>query len=283
MTSQLTRPHRRPDTGTPAGPDGPTSSPSEYAYLMPLLRRFADLPRSDPEARALREELILGFLPVVEHIAHRQGRGYPGGIEDLVQVGTVGLINALDRWDPELARGEFLSYLVPCVRGEILRHFRDRTWTMRVPRRLKDLSVAINAASGPLSQTLGRAPRPTELAAHLDVPVAEIIDALDARAGYHAAPLDAVDPETGTPLLDLLGELDGELAAVEYRHALRPLLEQLPERTRTILMLRFFAEMTQTQIAAQVGISQMHVSRLLSQTLAELRRGLFGESDEAAG
>ena len=124
---------------------------------------------------------------------------------------------------------------------------------------------------GPLSQELGRAPRPSELAAHLGVAVEEVIEALDAQASRQAGALDAVDPQTGVPLVERLGELDAELEQVEYRHALRPLLDALPERERMIVMMRFFGEMTQTQIAERIGVSQMHVSRLLSRTLSQLR------------
>ncbi len=248
--------------------------PSEYVDQMPTLREFAALPDADPRRRALRDELILAFVPVVEHLARRHSSGNLASVEELTQVGTVALITAIDRWDPQLARGEFLGYLIPCVRGEMLRWFRDRTWSMRVPRRLKELSVAIGRANGPLSHSLGRAPRPSELAAHLGVGVEEIIEALQAKAAHYANPLDAVDPRTGIPLADRIGELDGELEKVEYQHALRPLLEALPERERTIVMLRFFGELTQTEIAARVGISQMHVSRLLSRTLSQLRTQL---------
>jgi RNA polymerase sigma-B factor len=249
--------------------------PSEYADLMPRLREFAALPAADPLRGVLREELILAFLPVVEHLARRHARQVIASVEELTQVGTVALITAIDRWDPGLARGEFLGYLIPCVRGEMLRWFRDRTWSMRVPRRLKDLSVAIGRASGPLSQELGRAPRPSELAARVGVPLEEVIETLDAQANHHAGALDAVDPQTGIPLIERLGALDEELGRIEYRHALRPLLDALPERERLIVMLRFFGEKTQTQIAQQVGISQMHVSRLLARTLKQLRTQLI--------
>jgi RNA polymerase sigma-B factor len=258
-------------------------TPSEYADLMPKLREFAALPAGDPLRGALREELILAFLPVVQHLAARHARHVPASAEELTQAGTVALITAIDRWDPEMARGEYLGYLIPCVRGEMLRWFRDRTWSMRVPRRLEDLSVAIGRAGDPLSQELGRAPRPSELAAHLDAPVEEVIEALEARTNHHAGALDAVDPQTGIPFVERLGALDGELELVEYRHALRPLLDALPERERTIVMLRFFGELTQTQIADQVGISQMHVSRLLSRTLEQLRTQLVDNAHPADG
>jgi RNA polymerase sigma-B factor len=246
-------------------------APSGYADQMSRLRQFACLPAEDPRRRVLREELILAFVPVVENLARRHANGNTVLVEEMTQVGMVGLITAIDRWDPKLARGEFLGYLIPCVRGEMLRWFRDRSWSLRVPRGLKDLSVQIGRVSGPLSQELGRAPRPSELAARLEVGVAEIIEALDARAGYQAGALDAVDPQTGVPLVERLGGLDGELAKLEERHTLRPLLQTLPERERTILVLRFFGEMTQTEIARRLGISQMHVSRLLTRSLQQLR------------
>ncbi|MDT7577311.1 MAG: polymerase sigma-B factor [Pseudonocardiales bacterium] len=259
----------------------PVHAPSEYVDQMPKLREFAALSPADPRRRALRDDLILAFVPVVEHLARRHSGGTSASVEELTQVGMVALITAIDRWDPELARGEFLGYLIPCVRGEMLRWFRDRTWAMRVPRRLKDLSTAIGRVSGPLSQSLGRAPRPSELAARLDVGVEEIIEALQAKGGHHAGSLDALDPQTGIPVADRLGDLDGELEKVEYRHALRPLLDGLAERERTILMLRFFGEMSQTEIAQEVGISQMHVSRLLARTLSGLRAQLVNRASQS--
>jgi RNA polymerase sigma-B factor len=249
---------------------------SEYIGLMPALERYASLPPDHPDRPRLREELALGFLPVVRHVAARHARGYPGGLEDLVQVGTLGLLGALDRWDPELARGEFLGYLVPCVRGEILRYFRDRTWTMRVPRRLKDLNVTLSSAMSQMSQTLGRAPTAAELATHLDLPKEDVLEALEASNAYRSGSLDEMlvdDPDSGT-VSDLLGEADAALDKVEYQQSLAPLLAQLAPRERTIIMLRFFKNMTQSQIATEVGISQMHVSRLLAKTLGQLREGL---------
>jgi RNA polymerase sigma-B factor len=241
---------------------------------MPKLREFAALPAQDRRRRVLREELILAFLPVVERLARKHCNNR-SSVEELTQVGMVGLITAIDRWNPDLARGEFLGYLVPCVRGEMLRWFRDRTWSMRVPRAVKELSVAIGRISGPLSSELGRAPRPSELAARLEVDVAEVIEALDARANYHADTLDALDPQSGVPLVERLGGLDSGLEKLVDRHTLRPLLDALPERDRAIVLMRFFGDMTQTQIGQQLGISQMHVSRLLARSLAQLRVGFL--------
>ncbi|HEY0641684.1 MAG TPA: SigB/SigF/SigG family RNA polymerase sigma factor [Pseudonocardiaceae bacterium] len=251
------------------------TSQSGYEHLVPLLKEFAALDQDDPRRNRLRDELVTGHLPVALHIARRfSHRGEPQ--EDLEQVATVGLINAVDRFEPD--RGsDFLSYAVPTITGEVRRHFRDQAWSMRVPRRLKDLHVSIGAAVSELSQRLGRAPRPSEIAAHLDISTEEVLEGLEAAGAYRSASLDEVltdDDPTGQTTGDVLGEADSALDQVEYRESVRPLLASLPERERTILMLRFFGNLTQTQIAEKVGISQMHVSRLLAQTLAKLREGL---------
>ena len=260
----------------------PVNGPSVYADQMAALREFSSLPAEDPRRRVLREQLILAFVPVVKNLARRHANANTVSVEEMAQIGMVGLITAIDRWDPELAHGEFLGYLIPCVRGEMLRWFRDRSWSLRVPRGVKDLSVRIGRVSGPLAQELGRAPRPSELAARLEVGVEEVIEALDARAGYRAGALDGVDPKTGIALVERLGGLDEELAKLEDRHTLPPLLASLPERERTIVVLRFFAEMTQTEIAQRLEISQMHVSRLLTRSLQQLRarQTVAGSTDD---
>ena len=247
-----------------------SSRDSDYAHLVPLFEKFVSLPPDDPARADLRNALVTGYLPVVQHIARRfAGRGEP--IDDLEQAGTVGLLNAVDRFEPD--RGvDFLSYAVPTVTGEIRRHFRDRTWAMRVPRRLKDLQSAINSAVGPLSQELGRAPRPSEIAQRLGLSTDEVVEGLDAQQAYRSTSLDELVAGADTPLTETLGSADKELEKVEYRETLAPLLDELPERERRILVLRFFGNMTQTQIADRIGISQMHVSRLLAQTVATLRR-----------
>jgi len=259
--------------------DGPRearrrSSRGEYDHLMPKLAEHASLEKGSPERLALRDELVRGHLPVAQHIARRfSRRGEPE--EDLEQVATLGLINAVDRYDPE--RGtDFLSYAVPTITGEVRRHFRDQAWSMRVPRRLKDLNVTLSSAMGQMSQTLGRAPTAAELAQHLDLPKEDVLEALEASNAYRSGSLDEMlvdDPDSGT-VSDLLGEADAALEKVEYQQSLAPLLAGLPPRERTIIMLRFFKNMTQSQIAAEVGISQMHVSRLLAKTLLQLREGL---------
>jgi RNA polymerase sigma-B factor len=250
-----------------------SSRDSDYAHLTPLFVEFAGMPPDHPDRAKLRDKLVTGYLPVVQHIARRfAGRGEP--VDDLEQAGTVGLLNAVDRFEPD--RGiDFLSYAVPTITGEVRRHFRDRTWSMRVPRRLKDLQSSINGAVGPLSQQLGRAPRPSEIAAHLGITTEEVVEGLDAQQAYRSSSLDELVSGADTALTDTLGTADAELEKVEYRQTLAPLLDELPERERTILVLRFFGNMTQTQIADRVGISQMHVSRLLAQTVAGLRRRML--------
>lgn len=266
----------------PVAPARAADAPSEYACHTPLLYELVSLPVGDRRRAQVREQLILAFLPVADHLASRHANPRLGVTrEELVQIGTVALINAIDRWDPALAHGEFLGYLVPCVRGEMLRWFRDRTWAVRVPRRLKEVAGAVGRIVEPLSQELGRAPRPSELASRLGITVEEVVEALEAQAERTARSFDAVDPDTGFAFVDRLGTADANLDKVEYRHVLRPLLDALPERERTIIRLRFFGEMTQSQIAQRIGVSQMHVSRLLSLTLRRLRVELT--ADDPAG
>jgi len=250
----------------------------EYGHLVPLLERYAALDPDDPERDELRDQLVRGYLPVAQHIARRfANRGEP--LDDLVQVATVGLINAINRFSPE--RGsDFFSFAVPTISGEVRRHFRDLGWSMRVPRRLKDMHVSINSVVSELSQRLGRAPRPSEIAERLGVPVGEVLEGLEASEAYRSSSLDEMlSSEHGSATVgELVGQADAELARIDFQQSLRPLLAELAERERTIVLLRFFGNMTQTQIAEHVGISQMHVSRLLTQTLDRLRSRLDPET-----
>lgn len=241
-----------------------------YAELAPLFQEHASLDGSDPRREELRDELVTEHLPVARHIARRfSHRGE--SLEDLTQVATVGLINAVDRFDP--ARGvDFLSYAVPTIMGEVRRHFRDTGWAVRVPRRLQELHLSVSSGIASLSQELGRAPTPTELAEHLGVGKEEVYQGLDAGNAYRSSSLDELLTATDDiPLREAMGSDDSAFDEVENREAIRPLLDELGERERQILLLRFFRAMTQTQIAEQLGISQMHVSRLLARTLTWLR------------
>jgi RNA polymerase sigma-B factor len=259
--------------GDPSGATTTTRSPrartDEYAHLAPYLHELAATAADDPRRAILRDHLVAGYLPVVRHIARRfAGRGEP--LEDLEQAGSIGLIGAVDRFDP--GRGlDFLSFAVPTITGSIRRHFRDHAWSMRVPRRLKDIQSSLNGAIGPLAQELKRAPRPSEIAAWLGVPLDEVLQGLEAQQAYRADSIDHLDTDGNTPLSDRIGHADAELENVEYRETLGPLLDTLTERERTIVLLRFFGNQTQTQIAETVGLSQMHVSRLLTQILRSLR------------
>lgn len=246
---------------------GDEAAPDDLALL-------AQLGPDDPRRAAVRDRVVEAHLPLVRHLARRYAdRGEP--LDDLVQVGTIGLLKAVDRFDPQRGTA-FASFAVPTVLGEIRRHFRDRGWAIRVPRRLQELSRALTEARGALAQELGRAPTVDELAGRLGVDPEDVLEALDSAGAYATVPLE-MDAEDGPS--GWLGEEDVALDAVENREALRPLLAQLAPRERRILALRFVRGMSQSQIAAEVGISQMHVSRLLARTLTELRAGLIDPAE----
>lgn len=251
---------------------------TEYGHLAALFAELVELKPDSPRRDQLRDRLVTAHLPLAHHIARRfSHRGEPR--DDLEQVASVGLIHAVDRFEPE--RGsDFLSFAVPTITGEVRRYFRDHAWAMRVPRRLKDLHVAIGSAMSVLSQQHGRAPTVSELAEYLDLPREQVLEGLEAAGGYRTGSLDSLlDADgAGTLLEEIVGTADAELGRVEYRTTLAPLLDRLPERECTILKLRFFAGLTQSEIAQQIGLSQMHVSRLLSKTLARLREQLRSES-----
>jgi RNA polymerase sigma-B factor len=277
--------HRaRPDGIAAAGgvhapvPANRAAGRHEYEHLAPLFAERADLPDGDPQRERLRAELIAGYLPVARNIARKHSlRG--DHFDDLMQVASVGLVLAVDRFDAD--RGiEFLAFAVPTITGEVLRYFRDRATTIRLPRRLRQLQAQIYDAATELAQRHGRAARPSEIARHLGVGVEVVLEGLAAQGAGQTSSLDEQAHDTGGDSTDMtrfaaaLGEIEPEFDLVEHREALAPLLAELPERERRILLMRFFGEMTQTEIGQQIGISQMHVSRLLSKTLARLRRQL---------
>ncbi|MDP9397562.1 MAG: RNA polymerase sigma factor SigF [Actinomycetota bacterium] len=241
-----------------------------------LFARLTVLPADDAARGGVRDALVEQHLPLVEHLARRfRNRGEP--YDDLVQVATIGLIKSVDRFDPQ--RGvEFSTYATPTIVGEIKRHFRDKGWAVRVPRRLQELRLSLTSATSELSQRNGRAPTVQELAGHLGLSEEEILEGLESANAYSTLSLDAGDQggdDDSVAVVDTLGVDDEGLEGVEYRESLKPMLEQLPAREKRILLLRFFRNMTQSEIAAEVGISQMHVSRLLARTLAQLREGLL--------
>ncbi|HEY1698303.1 MAG TPA: RNA polymerase sigma factor SigF [Trebonia sp.] len=242
-----------------------------------MFERLAALPPDSPERAQIRSTLVELHLPLVEYLARRfRNRGE--WLDDLTQVATIGLIKSIDRFD--LERGvEFSTYATPTIVGEIKRHFRDKGWAVRVPRRLQELKLSLTKAIGDLAQREGRAPTVSELAQHLQMSEEEVLEGLESANAYSTVSLDAPDSgdEDAPAVADSLGMIDEALEGVEYRESLKPLLERLPPREKKILLLRFFGNMTQSQIASELGISQMHVSRLLARTLAQLREGLTTE------
>ncbi|WP_322936680.1 RNA polymerase sigma factor SigF [Nocardioides bizhenqiangii] len=245
-----------------------------------LFAVFRDPDVSDAERDGAREALVHLHLALVEHCARRfRNRGEP--FEDLVQVGTIGLIKSVDRFDTD--RGvEFSTYATPTIIGEIKRYFRDKGWAIRVPRRLQELRMQISASTAELTQSLGRSPTPREIAEAIGCSVEEIVEGMESSNAYATLSLDATDDSDdgggGQSMLDAIGIDDDALEQVEIRESVKPLLESLPPREKKILLLRFFKNMTQSQIAAEIGVSQMHVSRLLTRTLDQLRESL--EADD---
>jgi len=235
-----------------------------------MFRELAKLKPESPEFRRHRDRIVERCLPLADHIARRfDGRGEAR--DDLVQVARVGLVNAVIRYDVDTG-SDFVSFAVPTIMGEVRRHFRDNSWSLKVPRRLKELHLRLGAAASELSQKLGRAPTASELAAELEMDRQEVVEGLVAGSSYNTLSIDSGGGGEKAPsLVDTLGDLDLSLVQIENREALRPLLAALPERERTVLLLRFSESLTQTQIAERVGISQMHVSRLLARSLARLR------------
>ncbi|MCT9077637.1 RNA polymerase sigma factor SigF [Streptomyces fulvoviolaceus] len=250
--------------------------PQDRTGARALFIELRTLKDGSPEYAELRNRLVRMHLPLVEHLARRfRNRGEP--LDDLTQVATIGLIKSVDRFDPD--RGvEFSTYATPTVVGEIKRHFRDKGWAVRVPRRLQELRLALTTATAELSQQHGRSPTVHELAEKLAISEEEVLEGLESANAYSTLSLDVPDTDDESPAVaDTLGAEDEALEGVEYRESLKPLLEDLPPREKRILLLRFFGNMTQSQIAQEVGISQMHVSRLLARTLAQLREKLLVE------
>ncbi|MFD7517386.1 SigB/SigF/SigG family RNA polymerase sigma factor [Streptomyces niveus] len=257
-------------------------APRDAKTLSKLFfERLSVLEEGTRDHQYVRNTLIEMNLTLVRYAARRFRNRGDGEMEDLHQVGTVGLIKAIDRFD--LSRGvEFSSFAVPYISGEIMRHFRDSTWAVHVPRRLQELSGDITKARDELNRLLDRAPTVADLAGHLDLSEGEITEGLVATAGYSAGSLDAPVSDDGQTSGDItrthaFGECDPGMDLVENLHALRPLLQRLSERERRIIEMRFGQEMTQTQIATELGLSQMRISRLLARTLTKLRTGLLTE------
>ncbi|MFD9566522.1 SigB/SigF/SigG family RNA polymerase sigma factor [Streptomyces sp. NPDC059994] len=246
-----------------------------------MFRRLAELDEGTPEHAYVRNTLVELNLSLVKFAARRfRNRAEP--MEDIVQVGTIGLIKAIDRFEVE--RGvEFSSFALPTITGEMKRFFRDTSWAVQVPRRLQELRLRMARALEVLGQELGRPPTTAELAVHLGVTEAEVVEGEQAANGYMARSLDIPDDDSGAAvgLMRRLGEEEGAFDVVDSLESLKPLIAGLTDRERTLLSLRFGEELTQAEIGARVGLSQMHVSRLLAQILEHLRAGLLEDVPES--
>ena len=247
----------------------------ERAEARAALVRLHALSEADPEYNALREYVIGEYMSYARFVAHGFGqRGEP--VQDLEQVAYLGLVKAVDNFDPEYGT-TFLTYATPIIAGEIKRHFRDTTWDLHVPRRMQELSAVVRHAQEELTQLLGTVPSAEDVASFLELPLEEVVEAYEAVAAYHAASLDVpVIPtrEDSVTLGDLLGDEDPGIDKVVDREALKPVLERLSAREKRILLMRYFRNMSQAEIGAELHVSQMQVSRLLSQILDRLRSRL---------
>ena len=259
----------------------PVSQPPEREALINpsnterAAELFARLP--DPAAR---DELVLTFRPLARYLARRfSGRGE--AVEDLEQVASIALIKAVDRFDPE-REVKFSTYATVTIVGELKRHFRDKGWALGVPRRVKEISLQVERAVAELNQALGRSPTVKEIASHTGTTEEEVIEGMEAMHAYSTAPLDPPNESDRDSPASRIGAEDDSLEILERWVSVKTVLEKLPSRERRILHLRFFKGMTQTQIANELGISQMHVSRLLSATLRLLRERLGPMESESA-
>lgn len=238
-----------------------------------LINDLSAMPVGHPSRAAVRDRAIEAWMPLARHLAHRYaGRGEP--VDDLHQVAVLGLIKAVDRFDA--GRGiEFAGFAIPTIVGELKRHFRDRTWSVRVPRRLQELRLAITGANNDLTHTLGRSPTVADIAAHLGISEEDVLEGLEGARAYNSTSLSTpANAEGSMSLGDTLGGEDTGFELAELRIALGPAMATLDEREQRIISLRFYGNLTQSEIAEQVGVSQMHVSRLLAKALTKLRTRL---------
>jgi RNA polymerase sigma-B factor len=258
---------------------GPKKQPSrkltwDKAHTKELFRRY----RLD-EDEAARDELVTMYLNLVKYLASRfRNRGEP--IDDLVQVGTIGLIKAIDRFDID-RQVEFTTYATPTIVGELKRYFRDKGWAIKVPRRLQELSFKVNQSMDVLTQRLQRSPTIEEIAEYLEVTPEEVLEAMETSEAYNFVSLESDRGSDGSDsfsILEYIGKDDQLMAVVDDRATLSAALKQLTPQEQKVLYLRFFEGLTQTEIARQLDISQMQVSRLLRKTLKVLRESIVRET-----
>jgi RNA polymerase sigma-B factor len=260
-------------------PHGTTTS-IDYSvdeFAAGALARMAELSDHDPTRVRLRDEVICAYLPFARRLARRfAGRGE--ALDDLIQVATVGLIKSVDRFDIE--RGiPFANFAGPTMIGELKRHFRDKGWSLRVSRRMQELHLEISRALAEMTQELGRSVTVGDVAGRLEIEEEEVLAGLECGTAYATRSLNSAvaTEDGGTELGELIGEPDERIESLADRQALHQMVGELPQREQRILSLRFFGNLTQSEIAERVGISQMHVSRLLTQTLVRLRDRLLAE------
>jgi RNA polymerase sigma-B factor len=245
------------------------------ANISATLLERASATGDESERQRLLDEVVHLNMEVAESVSTRyRRRGVPD--DDLTQVAYVGLVKAVRGFDPAYER-DFLVYAVPTIRGEVRKYFRDRAWVIRPPRRLQELQSRLAVATEQLQQELGRSPRPAEVAAHLEEDIEDVIEALSANGCFTPTSLDRpLGDDGGFTLGDLVAGEDADVGAVDARQMLAPAMDGLCERDRRILYLRFFAQKTQSEIATEIGVTQMQVSRLLSRILADLRGAIGG-------
>jgi RNA polymerase sigma-B factor len=238
-----------------------------------LRREFFEYRRTGD--RRLRNELVERHVPLAEHLARRFA-GRSERQDDLTQVALLGLLKAVERFEPE--RGlAFSTFATPTILGELKRHFRDATWSVRVPRRLQEHVLEVTKSLGPLTQRLGRAPTITEISTETSLPPEAVIEAMEANRAFTASSIEAPSDDDAFAPLDALGRAEPGMEHVEHQLLVSALLDTLPARERAVVVLRFRDGMTQSQIAARLEMSQMHVSRLLARTLARLRTVIEAE------
>ena len=248
----------------------PAADEVDYQHLEPLFHRMASYPPESRDRKILREQIVQNALPLAEHIAARfANRGEPR--DDLLQVARLGLVRAVDRFDADHGT-EFLSFAIPTIMGEVRKHFRDHTWSVRVPRPVQETLLRIRPVMEDMSQRLGRKPTPKEIAAECDLECDIVVEAMLAGDVYHVSSIDTpTSADDPAPRIDGVGTEESGYKFVDEYLTVKPLLARLPERDREVLRMRFCEDMTQAQIARQIGVSQMQVSRILSRTLKFLR------------
>jgi RNA polymerase sigma-B factor len=230
---------------------------------------------------AAREALVERFLPLARQLARRYQRGGEP-LDDLIQVASLGLLKAIDRFEPDRPTA-FSSFAVPTILGELKRHFRDKGWSVRVPRDLQEMSVRVDRVTEALARNLGRAPTPAEIAAEIGTTTERVLEAREAAGAYRAVSLDRSrdDDEEGEAMADTFGVEDPGFGLAEAAATVESLMSVLSDREREVLRLRFAEDLTQSEIGARVGVSQMHVSRLIRQAVARLRAAADEERDVA--